>query len=41
MKVTSRGKQSSFKKFFLDSGIHINKELNMFELQLCLIQPDL
>ena len=40
IKVTSKGKWSLFKKLFFDIGIHINKETNMFELKLCLIQPD-
>ena len=35
LKVTSQGQH--FKNFFLDSGMHINKEPNMFELQLYLI----
>ena len=36
LKVASEGKWSLFKKLPFDLGIHINKETNMFELQLCL-----
>ena len=40
MKVTSQVSGHYLKKFSFNLAIHINKETNMFGLQLCLIQPD-